>query len=1088
MQGLMQHAAMTVDKILVHARQWHGTREVVTRSVEGPIVRTTYAQIHDRARQVSAALLELGVKPGDRVATLAWNTARHMEAWYGIAGIGAIYHTLNPRLHPEQMAWIINHAEDTVLFADSCFAELLKLVLPGCPSVKTVIYLSDADHLAALNIETSMSVLAYEGLIAGRAIDAAWGGFDEETACGLCYTSGTTGDPKGVLYSHRSNTIHTFMTLQADVMGVSSADTILAIVPMFHANAWGLAFSGPAVGAKIVMPGMRLDGASVYELLESEAVTFSAAVPTVWQGLLGHLQANNLKLSTLKKVVIGGSAVPESLIRAFHEDYGVEVIQGWGMTETSPVGTLSTMTPALKALPFDEQVSFRLKQGRPPVGVELKIVGEDGAPLPWDGEAFGRLMIRGANVAKGYFKGVGGEILDAEGFFDTGDIATIDPLGFMQITDRAKDVIKSGGEWISSIDVENVALGNPKVALAAVIGVAHPKWAERPLLLVKLKPGERATKGEILKSLEGKIAKWWMPDDVLFVDDIPLGPTGKIDKKLLRARLADYRLPEEPPASGATVALAAARDPVLVAPERDAGSGLAGLADLIPPRRRGERENPFSASTVGLSPVIRVADGARRLKGRSAKPVPPGAGAAQQGVGEAVVVALAALAAARVGAKGAEPVEPDAREAAQVPGTTPSVASEEAIGPAVIEDVSTVTDASLPPAKGWPTEGGTGGDPSDTPVGSVETDQGPAAGSVTASEGVAHPVAEPTTLPQVAGQPDAIPQSPAVAGPAAARFEASAPSPEPMLDALSVAEQPAAPPADPITVSFRPLPPTLRLNRRSKSTPSSTAQIIVVAALALSALPAVLVIGGAVGVNTGLLNWTQGYEGVLLSGPTPQLGWAPAMAVVSLMASLLAMLAVLFGGWRSLTRPAALAVAISVLTLVAWWAVSAGLSRIPPIHDVSSDWGQPLVFSDAAMAARAADKASAPVEPDPVLPVGSRSYSGRRVADINSETCLDARPALLNQDPAQAYQMTLSQMVNRGLMPTLQDPAGGRLEATAKTFLYGFRQDIVVRILPATSGSRVDARSVSRLATPDLGANCRRVSGLLKAIADQARR
>jgi len=546
MLGLMQDWPLTVDKILDHANQWHGHREIVTRSVEGPIVRTTYAEIHDRAKRMSNALLELGVKPGDRVATLAWNSGRHMEAWYAIMGIGAVCHTLNPRLFPEQIAWIINHAEDRVLFVDLTFVPLLDKMLATCRTIERVIIMTDDAHMPGFD---SKPAHCFEGLIAQNSPDATWGGFDENTAAGLCYTSGTTGDPKGVLYSHRSNYLHTLTTLQRDVMGLSAMDTVLTVVPMFHANAWGLAFSCPAVGAKLVMPGAKMDGESIHELLETEGVTFSAAVPTVWQMLLQHLRATNGKLTTLKRVAIGGSAVPEAILRGFHDDYGVEVVHAWGMTETSPLGTISAPNADIAALPYEQQVPFRLKQGRPPAGVELKLTDDDNKRQPHDGETFGRLKIKGPFIVREYFKGAGGKILDEEGFFDTGDVATIDQHGFMQITDRAKDVIKSGGEWISSIEIENLAVGHPKAALAAVIGVAHPKWDERPLLLVKLKDGVEATREEFLQFLDGKIAKWWMPDDVVFVDDIPLGATGKIDKKLIRQRMAGYTLPTAQPAA-----------------------------------------------------------------------------------------------------------------------------------------------------------------------------------------------------------------------------------------------------------------------------------------------------------------------------------------------------------------------------------------------------------------------------------------------------------------------------------------------------------------------------------------------------------
>ena len=540
MLGLMQDWPLTVDKILDHAKNWHPQREVVTRSVEGPIVRSTYGEIHGRAKRVSNVLKSWDVKVGDRVATLAWNTGRHIEAWYGIMGIGAVCHTLNPRLFPEQLIYIINHAEDRIIFVDLTFVPLLEAILPHCPTVERVVVMTDQWNMPATKLPRAE---CYEQLLEESSEDVEWGGFEEQTACGLCYTSGTTGNPKGVLYSHRSNFLHTLVTLQATIMGATPDEVILPVVPMFHANAWGIAFSGPAAGSKLVMPGAQMDGASIYELLESEKVTFSAAVPTVWQGLLAYMRENSLKLSTVKKVLIGGSAVPESLIRAFNDEFDVEVFQGWGMTETSPVGTLSRLTPELSALPYDEQMKWRIKQGMPPLGVELKLKNYAGQEMPHDGKTYGRLMVRGPTIAGGYFKDEGGKILDNEGFFDTGDVSTIDSHGFMQITDRAKDVIKSGGEWISSIDIENISVGHPKVELAAVIGAAHPKWDERPVLVLKLKPGESQDKQEHLDFLQGKIAKWWMPDDVVFVDDIPLGATGKIDKKLVRERMKDYVLP-----------------------------------------------------------------------------------------------------------------------------------------------------------------------------------------------------------------------------------------------------------------------------------------------------------------------------------------------------------------------------------------------------------------------------------------------------------------------------------------------------------------------------------------------------------------
>jgi fatty-acyl-CoA synthase len=539
MLGRMQEWPLTVDRILDNAKAWHGDREIVSRSVEGPIVRTTYAEVHGRAKRVSSALKALGIRHGDRVATLAWNTARHLEAWYGIMGIGAVCHTLNPRLFSEQLVYIINHAEDRVIFTDLTFLPILAQIRDQIPTVKHFVVMTDEAHMT----DALPGALAYETLVATHSADCAWGGFDENSPAGLCYTSGTTGNPKGVLYSHRSNFLHTLVTAGVDVMGLGAMETVLPVVPMFHANAWGIAFSAPAVGAKLVMPGPKLDGASVHELLESEKVTFSAAVPTVWQMLLTHLRQTEGKLSTLKRVVIGGSAVPEAIVRGFRDEFGVDVTHAWGMTETSPLGTLANPSAKVAELDDEAQLKFKLKQGRPPVCIDLKLVDDEDKVLPHDGSTFGRLMVKGPFVVGQYFKGDGGDVLDPEGFFDTGDVATIDSYGYMQITDRSKDVIKSGGEWISSIEIENIAAGHPKAELAAVIGVVHPKWDERPLLLVKLRPGETGTKDEFLKFLEGKIAKWWTPDDVVFVDDIPLGATGKIDKKLIRQRMADYRLP-----------------------------------------------------------------------------------------------------------------------------------------------------------------------------------------------------------------------------------------------------------------------------------------------------------------------------------------------------------------------------------------------------------------------------------------------------------------------------------------------------------------------------------------------------------------
>lgn len=545
MFGLMQDSALTVDRFLDHGATWHGDREIVSREADGSVTRTNYRDLRDTARRVSDALLAAGIAPGDRVATLGWNSARHMAAWYGATNIGAVLHTLNPRLFPDQIAWIANHAGDRLLFVDPGFAALAARLARDVPTIERIVFLCDTVQMPTLDFPA----VAFDDWIAEHAGTAAWGGFDERLACGLCYTSGTTGNPKGVLYSHRSNYLHTLICLQADALGLTQRETTLLVVPMYHANAWGVVYAAPAAGSKLVLPGSRMDGESLYELIEQEGVTFSAAVPTVWQGLLQYLRGTGRGFSTLHRVVIGGAAPPESLIRAYQDDYGVEVIQGWGMTETSPLATLSSPTVEVLAQPYDEQVRRKAMQGRLQIGLDFRLVDDADRVLPHDGQTAGRLLIRGATVASGYFRGEeeaeGGAVLDPDGFFDTGDVATIDAAGYMHITDRAKDIVKSGGEWISSIEIENIAVGHPAVALAAVIGVPHPKWDERPVLLVQFAPGQTADKAELLAFLDGKIARWWMPDDVLVVEAIPLGATGKIDKKLLRAQLKDYRLPAD---------------------------------------------------------------------------------------------------------------------------------------------------------------------------------------------------------------------------------------------------------------------------------------------------------------------------------------------------------------------------------------------------------------------------------------------------------------------------------------------------------------------------------------------------------------
>jgi fatty-acyl-CoA synthase len=538
MRALMQDYPLTLDKLCDHAAKWHGKQQIVTRLNNGEIVRTDYAQLRRRAKQVSNALRAHGIGLGDRVATMAWNGSRHYETCFGTLAIGAIHHTLNPRLFPSQISYIVNHASDRIILADAICAPILAEILPDCPTVELVVFLTDDAGMP----ECDFAAISYERWIADHTDTCDWGGFAEETAAGLCYTSGTTGNPKGVLYGHRSNYIHAMMSLQPDALNLSQRDTVLLVVPMYHANAWGLVYSAPMVGAKLVLPGQKLDGASVYELMETEGVTYSAGVPTVLQMLLDHVRKTNQGFTTLKRLTAGGSACPEALIRAFHDDYGVDVIQGWGMTETSPLATVASPTHEIAALPFDQQVAFKLKQGRLLANLDLKIVDEDGRALPNDGQTPGRLMVKGPTVASGYF-GQDESALDTDGFFDTGDVTTLSSDGVVRITDRAKDVIKSGGEWISSIDVENVASGHPKAQCCAVLGIAHPKWNERPLLLVQLRDGETAQADEFLKFLEGKIARWWIPDDVVFVPEIPLGPTGKIDKRALRTRLADYTLP-----------------------------------------------------------------------------------------------------------------------------------------------------------------------------------------------------------------------------------------------------------------------------------------------------------------------------------------------------------------------------------------------------------------------------------------------------------------------------------------------------------------------------------------------------------------
>jgi acyl-CoA synthetase (AMP-forming)/AMP-acid ligase II len=546
MLGQMQSQPLLISTLIVHAERHHASGEIVSRRVEGDIHRSTWGQIASRSRQVAHAIDSLGLAMGDRVATLAWNGYRHLELYFGVSGTGRVLHTLNPRLHPEQLVWIVNHAEDKAVCFDMTFLPLVQAVAAKCPTVKHWIALCDADKLPADSGIPGLQ--SYEAWMGQRPTTYQWPTFDENSASSMCYTSGTTGNPKAALYSHRSTLLHAFGAALPDGMCLSARDSVLPVVPMFHVNAWGIPYSAAAVGCKLVFPGPALDGKSVYELIEAEKVSMAAGVPTVWQMLLGHLQANQLKFSTLKRTVIGGSACPPAMIKAFNDQYGVEVLHAWGMTEMSPLGTVCTLKNAQLALPPDEQLQVRLKQGRAIFGADMKIVNEAGDELPWDGKSYGDLLVRGPWIIASYFKGEGGDPLrydaQGQGWFPTGDVATIDADGFMQITDRSKDVIKSGGEWIGSIDLENIAMAHPGVAMAACVGMRHPKWDERPIVVVVKKPGATLTREELLAFYEGKIAKWQIPDDVVFVDAIPLGATGKMQKMTLRQQLKDYVLPD----------------------------------------------------------------------------------------------------------------------------------------------------------------------------------------------------------------------------------------------------------------------------------------------------------------------------------------------------------------------------------------------------------------------------------------------------------------------------------------------------------------------------------------------------------------
>ena len=544
MLGLMQDQPLLISGLIDFADKHHGDGDVVSRRVEGDIHRYTWSDVARRSRQVANALDGMKLGFSDRVATIAWNGYRHLELYFGVSGSGRVLHTINPRLHPEQIAWIANHAEDQVLCFDMTFLPIIQAVHSKCASVKHWVAMCDADKLPS---DTGIpNLISYEAWMGSQSTTYQWPVFDENTASSMCYTSGTTGNPKAALYSHRSTTLHAYAAALPDVMCISARDAILPVVPMFHVNAWGIPYSAALTGAKLVFPGPGMDGKSVYEMIENEGVTYAAGVPTVWQMLLTYMKPNGLKFSTLKRTVIGGSACPPAMIDAFRDDYGVEVLHAWGMTELSPLGTLCTLKNKHLKLPKEEQMKLLLKQGRAIYGVDMKIVNDAGDEQPHDGKAYGDLLVKGPWVVANYYKGEGNPLVkdkDGHDWFPTGDVATIDADGFMQITDRSKDVIKSGGEWISSIDIENIAVAHPAVAMAACIGVAHPKWDERPIVAVVKKPDAHVSREELLAFYEGKTAKWQIPDDVVFVDAIPIGATGKMLKTKLREQLKDYKLP-----------------------------------------------------------------------------------------------------------------------------------------------------------------------------------------------------------------------------------------------------------------------------------------------------------------------------------------------------------------------------------------------------------------------------------------------------------------------------------------------------------------------------------------------------------------
>ncbi|MGE0151998.1 MAG: 3-(methylthio)propionyl-CoA ligase [Reyranellaceae bacterium] len=544
MLGLMQNRPLLISSLLEHAAAFHGDTEIVTRTVEGPIHRYTYAALARRSKRLANALARLGVTSGTRIGTLAWNTHRHLELYFGVSGMGAVLHTVNPRLFAEQIEYIVDHAEDQYLFFDSSFLDLVERLAPSLPKVKGFILLADRARMPASGIP---NLLCYEDLLAGESEAFDWPSFDENTASSLCYTSGTTGNPKGVLYSHRSTVLHSFAICQRDGFNLGAEDSVLVVVPLFHANGWGMPYGAAMCGAKLVFPGPAMDGKSIYDLLRDEQCSFSLAVPTVWLGFFQYIDSTNgLQPATeikLERLVIGGSAAPPAMIRRFAEQFGAYVLHAWGMTEMSPLGTSGRPLRKHAGLSLDQRIALQSKQGRVIYGVELKITDDSNAELPHDGIAFGDIKVRGPWIAAGYFRNEGGAVMDGDGWFATGDVGTLDGDGYLQITDRSKDVIKSGGEWISSIDLENAAIGHPAVQEAAVIGVYHDKWQERPLLIVVRKPGASVDRDALLEYLRPRVAKWWLPDDVVFVADLPHTATGKLQKSKLRERFKEYRLP-----------------------------------------------------------------------------------------------------------------------------------------------------------------------------------------------------------------------------------------------------------------------------------------------------------------------------------------------------------------------------------------------------------------------------------------------------------------------------------------------------------------------------------------------------------------